>query len=102
MAEFHPHWYLTAPETLPPIDPGLLALEPRIDRPHGRPMGAVNRPTSQEQASTQCWNLTSFRVWRGDDASMTKHYVLFIDESAAVLLLIGHLQYNLLRLAELF
>jgi hypothetical protein len=33
---------------------------------------------------------------------MTKHYVLFIDESAAVLLLICHLQYNLLRLAELF
>jgi hypothetical protein len=49
-----------------------------------------------------CWNLTSFRVWRGDDASMTKHYVLFIDESAAVLLLIRHLQCNLLRLAELF
>jgi hypothetical protein len=38
----------------------------------------------------------------GDDASMTKHYVLFIDESAAVLLLIRYLQYNLLRLAELF
>jgi hypothetical protein len=53
MAEFHPHWYLTAPETLPPIDPRLLVLEPRIDRPRGRPMGAINRLTSQEQASTQ-------------------------------------------------
>jgi hypothetical protein len=32
---------------------------------------------------------------------MTKHYVLFIDESAAVLLIIRHYQYNLLHLVVL-
>jgi hypothetical protein len=33
--------------------PFKLILEPRVNRPRGRPMGAINRPALQEQASTQ-------------------------------------------------
>lgn len=53
MAQFHPHWYITTLESLPPIDPRLLVLEPQRNRTRGRPKGAKNKPTSQEEASTQ-------------------------------------------------
>jgi hypothetical protein len=55
MAQFHPFWYLTTPESLPPIDPRLLVLEPQKNRTRGRPKGAKNKPTLQEEleASTQ-------------------------------------------------
>ena len=53
MAEFHAYWYLTAPETLPPIDTRLLVVGARTSSPRGRLMGAIIRQTSQEQASTQ-------------------------------------------------
>jgi hypothetical protein len=46
--QFHRHWHLHAPETLPPVDPRLLLLEPRVNRTRGRPAGAINRPTAQE------------------------------------------------------
>jgi hypothetical protein len=40
MAQSHPHWYLTTPESLPPID-----LEPQKNRTRGRAKGAKNKPT---------------------------------------------------------
>jgi hypothetical protein len=55
MTQFHPFWYLTGttPESLPPIDPRLLVLEPQKNRTRGRPKGAKNKPTLQEEAITQ-------------------------------------------------
>jgi hypothetical protein len=49
MVQFHPHWYLTTPDSLPPIDARLLVLEPQKNRTRGRPRGAKNKPTSQEE-----------------------------------------------------
>ena len=53
MAQFHSHWYLATPESLPPIDPRPLVLEPQKNRTRGRPKGAKNKLTSQKEASTQ-------------------------------------------------
>ena len=46
--QFHCHWHLHAPETLPPVDPCLLLLEPHVNCTRGWPAGAINRPTAQE------------------------------------------------------
>jgi hypothetical protein len=46
-------WYLASPESLPPIDPRLLVLEPqKKNRTRARPKGAKNKPTSQEEATS--------------------------------------------------
>ena len=63
--QFHRHWHLHAPETLPPVDPRLLLLEPRVNRTRGRPAGAINRqhkschkldpPSEIHLRSNMCW-----------------------------------------------
>jgi hypothetical protein len=50
-AQFHPHRYLASLESLPPIDPLLLLLEPQESRTRGRPKGAKNKPTSKKEAT---------------------------------------------------
>jgi hypothetical protein len=62
MAQFHPHWYLTTPESLPPIDPRLLVLEPQKNRTRGRPKGAKNKPTSQEELEASTQDTSTHRI----------------------------------------
>jgi hypothetical protein len=62
MAQFHPHWYLTTPESLPPIDPRLLVLEPHKNCTRGRPEGAKNKPTSQEELESSTQDTSTHRI----------------------------------------
>jgi hypothetical protein len=46
--QFHEQWYLYRHEDLPPVNPRMIVLEPRVvESGRGRPAGATNIPTSQ-------------------------------------------------------
>ena len=46
--QFHEQWYLYRPEDLPPVNPRMIVLEPRVVASgRGRPAGATNIPTTQ-------------------------------------------------------
>jgi hypothetical protein len=65
MAQFHPHWYLTTPESLSPIDPRLLVLEPQKNRTRGRAKGAKNKPTSEEELEASTQDTSTHRIASG-------------------------------------
>ena len=85
MAQFHPYWYLATPESLPPIDPRLLVLEPQKNCTRGRSKCAKNKPTSQEEASTQ--DTSTHRIASRFEVTFQKAVVGGVgeDETAAAL-----------------
>ena len=47
--QFHEQWDLYRHEDLPPVNPGMIVLEPRVvESGRGRPTGASNIPVSQQ------------------------------------------------------